>query len=215
MLDEPFRVRFASLVRPAARRLAGAGVSANHVTVASFVMAIAGAAVLATGRPVAGLALWLVSRIGDGLDGVVAREAESASPFGGYLDITLDMAAYAGMVLGFATLHPDHMFAWLAVLTGYIVVITTTLALSDAARAANRQVSPTNRTFQFTAGLTEAGETNIMYTLWVLFPQHVGWLVWVWVGALALTCVQRSVLAWRVLGARGSKDAEGSEGAEG
>jgi hypothetical protein len=28
----------------------------------------------------------------------------------------------------------------------------------------------------------------------------VGWLVWVWIGALALTCVQRSVLAWRVLG---------------
>ena len=215
MLDEPFRVRFAPLVRPAARRLAGAGVTANHVTVASFVIAIAGAVILASGRPWLGLVLWIVSRIGDGLDGVVAREAHTSSPFGGYLDITLDMAAYAGMILGFAALHPDHRFAWLAVLTGYIVVITTTLALSDGARAANRRVSATNRTFQFTSGLTEAGETNIMYTLWVLFPQHVGWLAWVWVGALAVTCVQRTMLASKVLGARGSEGAEGREGAEG
>jgi phosphatidylglycerophosphate synthase len=209
MLDEPFRVRFAPLVRPAARRLAGAGVTANHVTVASFVIATAGAAVLASGRPFAGLALWIASRVGDGLDGAMAREAHTDSAFGGYLDITLDMAAYVGMVLGFASLHPDHMFAWLCVLAGYVVVITTTLALSDSARAANRQVSATNRTFQFTAGLTEAGETNVMYTLWVLFPQHIGWLVWVWVLALAVTCVQRTVLARRLLGARGIDGAEG------
>ena len=214
MLDEPFRARFAPLVRPAARRLAGAGVTANHVTVVSFVIAIAGAAMLASGRPLTGLALWIVSRVGDGLDGVVAREAKSSSPFGGYLDITLDMAAYAGMILGFATLHPDRMFAWLAVLAGYIVVITTTLALSDSARAANREVSTTNRTFQFTAGLTEAGETNVMYTLWVLFPQQVGWLVWLWVGALAITCLQRTMLAQKVLGSRGIEGREGSEGAE-
>ena len=215
MLDEPVRSRFTPLVRPAARRLAGWGVTANHVTVASFVVAIAGAGVLAFGHPFVGLALWLLSRIGDGLDGVVAREGHSSSPFGGYLDITLDMAAYAGMILGFAALHPDHMFAWLAVLTGYIVVITTTLALSDSARAANHQVSATNRTFQFTVGLTEAGETNVMYMLWVLFPQAIGWLVWVWVAALAVTCVQRTMLAWKVLGARGIDGREGTEGSEG
>ena len=38
-----------------------------------------------------------------------------------------------------------------------------------------------------------------MYGLWVVFPQHVSWLVWVWVTALAFTTVQRTVLAWRLL----------------
>ena len=60
-------------------------------------------------------------------------------------------------------------------------------------------MSGTDRTFQFTPGLTEAGETNVMYVLWVLFPAHVGCLAWVWAAALVLTAVQRTVLAWRAL----------------
>jgi phosphatidylglycerophosphate synthase len=199
MLDDRFRAGFAPLVRPVARRLAARGVTANHVTVAAFGLALLSAALIASGRAYAGLALWIVSRLGDGLDGAVARETRTNSPFGGYLDITLDMAAYAAMVIAFAVVHPASSYGWLAVLAGYVVVITTTLALSDSARAAHVTVSQTNRTFQFTAGLTEAGETNVMYTLWVLFPQHVDWLVWVWVAALAATCVQRTWLAWCVL----------------
>src|SRR5262245_20914313 len=102
MLDEPFRARFAEAARPLARALAAAGVTANHVTVGAFVVAIAAAVALATGRPRLGLLLWLFSRVGDGLDGVIAREGRTGSPFGGYLDITLDMAAYSAMVIAFA-----------------------------------------------------------------------------------------------------------------
>ena len=137
------------------------------------------------------MALWLVSRIGDGLDGVVAREGGSASPFGGFLDITVDMAAYSLMVLAFAALHPGLAAAWLAVLAGYVVVITTTLALSGAATSAGREAGVTGRTFQFTRGLTEAGETSAMYVLWVMFPSQIWWLAWLWAAALLITSVQR------------------------
>jgi phosphatidylglycerophosphate synthase len=214
MLDDRFRAGFEPLVRPVARGLAQAGVTANSVTVAAFALALLGAGLIATGRPYAGLAVWLVSRLGDGLDGAVARESRASSPFGGYLDITLDMAAYAAMVLAFAVVHPASTYGWLAVLAGYVVVITTTLALSDSARAAQITVSQTNRTFQFSAGLTEAGETSLMYTLWVLFPQHVDWLVWVWVIALGITCLQRSLLAWRVLPSHSGEGGEGTKGDE-
>jgi phosphatidylglycerophosphate synthase len=198
MFDEPFRARFAGWIQPLAPLLARLGVTANHVTVVSFLLALVAAALIADGRPLAGLVAWIVSRIGDGLDGVLARDAQT-SPFGGYLDITSDMASYAAMVVGFAVAHPELWLAWIAVLAGYVVVITTTLALSDAARRSGRAVSRTNRTFQFTPALTEAGETSVMYGLWVVFPQHVPWLVWVWVAALAFTTVQRTVLAWRLL----------------
>jgi phosphatidylglycerophosphate synthase len=198
MFDEPFRARLAPAIRPAARLLARGGVRANHLTIAAFVLAIGAAVLVATGQGVAGLLVWLVSRVGDGLDGALARETQS-TPFGGFLDITLDMAAYTAMVLGFAWRHPDLSIAWAAVLAGYVLVITTTLALSDAARSAAQKVSQTDRTFQFTPGLAEAGETSVMYTLWVLFPAHVTWLVWVWVVALFVTSAQRTVLAWRVL----------------
>jgi phosphatidylglycerophosphate synthase len=199
MFDEAFRARFAPPARPLARMLLRAGVTANHITIAAFVLAAAAAALVAHDSPRAGLAVWLVSRLGDGLDGVVAREGGLSTPFGGFLDITLDMAAYSVMVLGFAAHYPALTSAWAAVLAGYVVVITTTLALSDAARATARQVSTTDRTFQFTRGLTEAGETTVMYALWVLAPSHVWWLVWLWIAALLVTGIQRSYLAWRVL----------------
>lgn len=181
------------------RALARHGVRPNHVTVAAFALAACAAALLALGHTYAALAVWLTSRVGDGLDGALARETRRSTAFGGYVDVTLDMAAYAAMVVGFAVLHPSHAVAWTAVAAGYVLVITTTLALSDAAGVLGRQVSGTDRTFQFTPGLTEAGETNIMYVLWTLFPSQIGWLVWIWVGALVLTAAQRTHLAWRAL----------------
>ncbi|MEO7133029.1 MAG: CDP-alcohol phosphatidyltransferase family protein, partial [Vicinamibacterales bacterium] len=144
MFDEAFRARFAPASRPVARILLRAGVTANHVTIAAFALAVVAAAMVAGDRPCVGLALWLLSRIGDGLDGVVAREGGLPSSFGGFLDITLDMAAYALMVLGFAALYPEYAVAWAAVLAGYVLVITTTLALSAAATAAARVVSATD-----------------------------------------------------------------------
>jgi phosphatidylglycerophosphate synthase len=199
MFDEPFRARFQPMVRPLVRRLASLGVTPDRVTVAAFVLGIAAAALLAGGRTDAALAVWLVSRVGDGLDGALAREMDRSTPFGGYLDITLDMAAYAAMVVGFAALYPRLGVAWTMVLLGYVVVITTTLALSDAAGVLGRQVSGTDRTFQFTPGFAEAGETNAMYVLWVLFPRYLEPLVWIWVALLAATSVQRTLVASRAL----------------
>jgi phosphatidylglycerophosphate synthase len=199
MFDEPFRARFQSLVEPLVRRLGRTGATPNQITITSFAIAVTAAAIVAAGHPIAGIVVWLVSRIGDGLDGALARAAGRSTAYGGFLDITLDMAAYAGMVLGFAHIHPELTVAWAAVLFGYVLVITTTLALSDAAGALGRKVSDTERTFQFTPGLTEAGETNVMYALWAIFPDHVYWLVWLWVAALVATAMQRTYLAWQVL----------------
>lgn len=199
MFDEPFRRRFAPLLDRAATPLVRRGVSANHITILACVLALGAAALVARGSPRLGIALWLVSRIGDGLDGALARHRRQSGAFGGYLDITLDMTAYVAMVVGFAVTAPALWLGWLAVMAGYVLVITTTLALSDAARANSRPVSDTNRTFQFSPGLAEAGETNVMYILWALLPGQLGWLVWVWAAALAFTAAQRTALAARVL----------------
>jgi phosphatidylglycerophosphate synthase len=199
MFDEPFRARFSPVVRPVVLTLARLGIRPNHVSLVAFVLGIGAAALVASGRTYAGLVVWGISRFGDGLDGVLARETGRGTPFGGYLDITLDMAAYAAMVVGFAARYPNLAVAWATVLAAYVIVITTTLALSDAAGALHRQVSRTDRSFQFTPGIAEAGETSIIYALWVLLPSQIEWLVWIWIAALAATCLQRTHLAWRVL----------------
>lgn len=199
MFDEPVRRRFARIAQPVTDGLAATGITPNQLTLLTFVIALGGAACLALGWPRVGLAIWLVSRVGDGLDGALARATSRRTPFGAYLDITLDMAAYSAMVLAFSRLYPAQGLVWASILTAYVIVITTTLALSDAATTADRRVSGTDRTFQFTPGIAEAGETSVMYGLWVVFPGAVAWLAWVWFAALMATCVQRSVLAWRAL----------------
>lgn len=199
MFDDAFRAGFSSWARPVVHPLVRLGVTPNGITVATFLLALAAATLIAVDRPWAGLVLWLVSRLGDGLDGLLARQSGQTTAFGGYLDITLDMAGYAAMVMGFAVARPDISLAWVAILTGYVVGITTTLALSDATRASGRRVTAVDRMFQFTPALTEAGETTAMYVLWVVFPAHLPWLAWFWVVALAVTGLQRTRLAARVL----------------
>jgi len=199
MFDDAFRARFQPAVQPLVVWLARAGVTPNAVTVTTFVVALLGAITVAAVDPRAGVVVWLISRIGDGLDGALARATGLSSAFGGFLDITLDMAAYSAMVIAFAVVHPEYAIGWMAVLAGYVIVITTTLALSDAARASGTHLSATDRTFQFTRGITEAGETNVAYVIWAFLPAWLPWAIWLWAAALLVTGAQRMILARRTL----------------
>jgi phosphatidylglycerophosphate synthase len=199
MIDEPFRERIQPLLTPVVNVLARSGVTPNHVTILSFVVALAAALVIALDHPVVGIGVWLVSRVGDAVDGALARAAGATTPFGGFLDITLDMTAYSAIVAAFAWVYPQYAALWTLVLVGYVVAITTTLALSDAAGVLQRRVSATDRTFQFTRAIAEGGETNVMYVVWALWPEYLSWWLTLWIAALAATGVQRTRLAWRVL----------------
>lgn len=199
MFDDAFRSHFARLVTPASRVLVSWHVTPAGITWTGFALAVAAAAAVAAGRPIPGLIFWLLSRVADGLDGVVARVGGRQSAVGGYLDITLDMAAYSLMILAFAHVHPEPALLWQAILVGYVLAITTTLALSSAAEQVARTVAAGNRTFQFTRGLAEAGETTAVYALWIVFPSHVALIGWCWCALLLATAIQRSWMAWRLL----------------
>jgi phosphatidylglycerophosphate synthase len=161
-------------------------------------VALVASVLVARGALLAGIGLWLVSRLLDGFDGLLARHSGRASLYGGYLDITLDMAAYAAMSLGFAYVMPEQRLRWAFVLVGYILAITTTLALSSLAERADRQLGG-NRSLQFTPGLAEAGETTIVYVALALLPQFGRWILDGWIVMLALTAIQRTLLARRLL----------------
>jgi phosphatidylglycerophosphate synthase len=199
MFDERVRTMLPRAVKPVTRLLVRAGVSPNLMSVLAFGTALAAVVLVAVGVPWAGICLWLLSRVGDGMDGILARETGCSTAFGGYLDLTLDMAAYSLMVIAFALVYPELGVVWSVILLGYALAITTTLAVSNAAAAAGRRVSDTNRTFQFTTGMAEAGETTVMYVLWVVFPGWLSWLAWLWVVMICITVAQRSWLAYRAL----------------
>ena len=199
MFDETVRARFARVATPLGLRVAAWGVTPVHVTWAAFGLALAAAVAVSLDRPVLGLAVWLTSRAADGLDGVLARVSQQQTPFGGYLDITLDMASYSAMLLGFAVAHPEQAVMWQAILAGYVLAITTSLALAAAAERTRVTVSDTNRSIQFTSGLAEAGETSVVYACWALLPSTIAAVGWAWVALLVATAVQRTWFGWRHL----------------
>jgi phosphatidylglycerophosphate synthase len=199
MLDAPVRRVIGPLLAPVGRALGRAGVSPNHLTVAGALLGVAAAVCIAHGLSLVGLAVWLASRVVDALDGIVARETRQASAFGGYLDITLDMVAYGAMVFGFAAVHAGERWLWPAILFGYLLVTTTTLALSSSLEARRARLPDNDRSLQFTAGLAEAGETSIVYVAFTMWPSAVGVVGWAWVALCVATTVQRSVAAYRLL----------------
>ncbi|MDQ7029955.1 MAG: CDP-alcohol phosphatidyltransferase family protein [Ardenticatenia bacterium] len=95
MLSEWLRARTAWLVGRVARLVATSGVSPNALTVMGFAFTAGVAVVLAQGAFVVGGVLLIVSALFDTLDGGVARATGRVSPFGAFLDSTLDRWAEA------------------------------------------------------------------------------------------------------------------------
>lgn len=197
MIDERFRSWLARAGDVPARWLA-AFATPNQLTAAAFVIALGAAWLVSRGLTLPGLALWLVSRILDGFDGLVARISERTSWFGGYFDITADMAAYGAMALAFAAAMPADRTLWMLVLQGYLLVITSTLALSSLLERAHREVGG-NRSIRFTTSLAEGGETTIVYALIAWRPTWSQPVLFGWCLILVLTVIQRTWVAWRVL----------------
>ncbi|WP_309672805.1 CDP-alcohol phosphatidyltransferase family protein [Gemmatimonas sp.] len=198
MIDEPFRQWLARRWSAPAVALHRAGITANQVSVVAAVLGLTAAALVAVQLPVFGIVLWLVSRLLDGYDGMLARLAASASLYGGYLDITLDMLAYSAMAIAFAIAMPADVVLWMVVLLGYVLAITTTLALSSLAERANRTLEG-NRSIQFTRALAEGGETTAVYVVIALAPSVSRYVLVVWIALLSITAIQRTALARRLL----------------
>jgi phosphatidylglycerophosphate synthase len=198
MIDNAFRARLPRHAGPLLAIYARLSLTPNHVTILGFVIAILASLAVARGLPWVALALWWVSRIADGTDGLYARHSGQATRFGAYLDIVLDMAAYGAMVLGFAWAVPELAPQWAAMLFLYILCITSALALGSQEEGLPN-VPRDDRGLRLGAGLAEGGETGIAYTIFLLFPGQLAFSARVWIAVLALTVVLRTLLAARIL----------------
>jgi len=198
MIDNAARALLPRFVSPLTRAYARLGLSPNAVTVLGFVIAALAATAVASGGSFAAIALWWLSRLADGTDGIYARESGRASDFGAYLDIVLDMAAYSLMVIGFAIWMPELQTRWLGIVALYVLCITSALALGIQEQRQGRPARD-DRGLRLGAGLAEGGETGIAYTLFLLFPGAIETLSALWIAILLVTVIARSVLAHRIL----------------
>ena len=138
-------------------------------------------------------------RLGDGLDGAVAR-IRGKTDFGGYLDIVLDFLFYGAIPVGFAILDPgaNALAAAILVLSFYV---NGASFLAFAIMAEKRGLSTEARgqkSLFFTTGLAEATETIAFFVAFCLFPGWFAALAYVFAAICFYTALSRIVLAGRV-----------------
>ncbi len=197
MIDNPFREFLDKISSPLVHSYQRLGLAPNQLSIGGLLLAILAAVFTANGWIWWALIIWWLGRLLDGTDGIYARKTGQSSDLGAYLDILCDMAAYSIMVVGFYFLYPDLTVYWLVIIILYTLCITSTLTLGIIEE--KRALTPRdNRGLRMGAGLAEAGETGISYSLFLLLPSIIQWLVWIWIAILTITIISRTWLAWRI-----------------
>ena len=150
------------------------------------------------GALVWGLALWLLNRLLDGLDGALARQNDAQSDFGGYVDILADFVVYAGYPIAIAFAAPSHAnsvaLAWLLASFYVNAISWSYLAALLEKRQAGASAHGEQTSVTMPEGLIGATETIVFYCLFLLFPQWLVPLFSLMAALVALTILQR--LRW-------------------
>ncbi|MFC3097486.1 CDP-alcohol phosphatidyltransferase family protein [Alteraurantiacibacter palmitatis] len=199
-----FDARLRPLINPplnaCGRALARAGISANAVTLAGLVPAIGAGLSIAYGHTLAALALIVLNRVLDGLDGAVAR-VRGSTDFGGYLDILADYVFYLAVPLGFAFAAPDNAIPALVLVASFTLTAVSFLAFAAlAAKRGQTDSAHGAKSFLYSTGLAEGGETIAVFIAMCLWPAAFAWLAWGFAALCGLTVIQRSVMARHTFG---------------
>ena len=199
MLDNRIRERIDPTLLAVGRVMAERGATPNGVTLAAFAIGLgAGAAIWAEAYWL-GLVLILLSRLGDGLDGWVARASDRQTDFGGFLDIVLDFAFYGLVPVAFALADPagNAVPAAALVLTFYVNGASFLAYATMAEKRSKAGAAPERGTksLLYTTGLAEATETIVVFCLMCLFPGLFAWLAYGFALICAYTTFSRVMLA--------------------
>lgn len=203
MFDARLRPLVDLTVGAAGRGLARRGVGANQVTFAGMAVGLAAAIAVAGGEYGAGLALILLNRLLDGLDGAVAR-ATRLTDFGGYLDIVSDFVFYVAVPVGFALTSPANHLPSLVLVASFTLTGISFLAFAALAAKGGLETQAHGRkSFFYDTGLAEGAETIAVFVAMTLFPAHFGVIATTYAALCFLTVVQRTLAARCIFGSVG------------
>lgn len=216
MFDPALRPLKDAFLRPLAIRLAGR-VEPLGITLLGLWVGLGAAAAAWQGEMALGLSLWLLNRVLDGLDGLVARVGPGGSDLGGIVDLVADFVVYAAipLAMGFRPDGPAGLGAAAAVLLAAFYVNAAAWmvpsALLERRKGAVGQGAPTSVIIP--EGLISGGETVVFFSLFFLFPDSQRTLFLAMAVLVVATVGQRMLWAIREFGpprpARGAPDGDG------
>lgn len=197
MIDNPFRRILPDYTLRFLRFFKVLHAKPNHISAFAFLLSLVAGFLIIKDHFYWAIAIWWLSRLFDGIDGIYARHYGMQSAFGAYVDIVLDMAAYSVIMIALLVVFPHFYILIASVLILYTLCITSALALGNMQ---GESASATeNRGLRLGAGLAEGGETGIAYTVFLLFPSHLEYLLPIWITILAITVLARTFLAYKTL----------------
>ncbi|QYK42417.1 MAG: CDP-alcohol phosphatidyltransferase family protein [Paracoccaceae bacterium] len=199
MIDAALQPLLGRFMAGPARALAARGVQADQVTLAAFGLGVLAVPALAAGWYLAALALILLNRLGDGVDGALAR-ATQPTDRGAFLDISLDFLFYALVPVGFALADPAANALPAAVLIAAFVG-TGSSFLAFAVIAERRGIKAGDyprKGIHYLGGLTEGTETIGVFVLMCLWPAAFPVLALGFAALCAITTATRWHAGWRM-----------------
>lgn len=204
MIDRALR-RYEERALVPVARLVPRRIHPTAVTMAAAVPGVGAAVAAGAGAPAAAVVLWLLNRLLDGLDGVVARHAGRQSDSGAFADILLDVVVYAVIPLGMAA-DADSRAAWIAAAALLASFYVNAISWSYLSALLERRGSGARERGELTAvtmppGLVEGAETVVIFAVALAVP---GWsvaLMWAMAAAVIVGVGQRAAWAARELGA--------------
>lgn len=201
MLDNRMRNFKDRLLQPLV--LVMGGVSPNMLTIAAMMFGLAAAGFAAASMFPAAILFWIINRILDGMDGLVARQNDRQSDFGGYLDIVADFVVYAAIPIGLFLGQPSlTLGVSLALLLGSFYVngaswMYLAAILEKRAQGAGERAELT--TVIMPAGLIGGTETLLFFSAFLIWPAALSWLFLVMAALVMVGVCQRLAWAWRNL----------------
>ncbi len=180
--------------------LKDAGYTPDQVSVASFCVGLSAVVALYLHLYWLALIVILVNRIGDGLDGALARMTQETDA-GGFLDIVLDFVFYSVVVLGFGLAAPVENGLAAAVLL-FTFVGTGGSFLAFAVMAERRGIKSLvykNKGIYYLGGLTEGSETVLFFILVCIFPDFFPVIAYCFAALCLITLITRVVGGYSTL----------------
>jgi CDP-diacylglycerol---glycerol-3-phosphate 3-phosphatidyltransferase len=193
---ERFRAFWTRLITPVARLLLRLGVSPDAVTFAGTLGVAAGALVFfPRGQLAVGVLVVTAFVFSDLVDGHMARLSGRTSPWGAFLDSTLDRvgdaAVFAGLVLWFAG---GGETLWLAGLALYCLVMGN---LTSYARAKAESLG-----MQARGGVAERADRLVLILVATFFADVLGFRPLLVAALVLLAAASTVTVVQRVLGVR-------------
>ena len=188
MFDGNFRPQVEAKLKPVGHQIKRTGITADHLTIAGLVMAVAAAVVISLGWWHLGLLLVVLTGVPDLLDGAVAKASGTAGPRGAFFDSVVDRVTdallFGAVAVNFSQTRPN--WVWLPV-----------AVLASASWVSYIRAKAESLGFDARGGLVERAERFVIFLVALLFPVLMIPALLLMVVLNVGTAVQRFVKVWK------------------